>query len=63
MDWQTLVVALTVIVAAAYLARRAYRSFRRPGCGDGCGSCAGRDGPPGEADKLVQIRIRKGKDR
>lgn len=63
MDWQTLVVSLTVILAAAYLGRRAYRSFRRPGCGDGCASCEGRGGSSGKKDELVQIRIRKGKER
>jgi len=63
MDWQAIVVAVLVLTAVVYLARRAYRSFQRPGCGDGCSSCSSKG--TGEAkgpDALVQIRIRKKKD-
>ena len=38
MDWQLLIVGLTVLAAAAYLGRRAWRTWA--GKGSGCGSCS-----------------------
>ena len=38
MDWQLLIVGLAVLAAAAYLGRRAWRTWA--GKGSGCGSCS-----------------------
>jgi FeoB-associated Cys-rich membrane protein len=63
MDWQAIVVAVLVLTAAVYLAGRAYRSFSRPGCGDGCSGCSSKgSGDAKGPESLVQIRIRKKKD-
>jgi hypothetical protein len=66
-DWQTIAVALIILAACVYAARRGWarlRSFRAagantPACTTGCGSCGSGDS---EADKttphanvLVQI--------
>ena len=65
-DWQTLVVALIILAACAYVARRGLkrlRSFRLSGqggaraCETGCGSCGGEVRPATEpAQVLVQIK-------
>ncbi|HEY1379176.1 MAG TPA: FeoB-associated Cys-rich membrane protein [Gemmataceae bacterium] len=54
MDWQWVVVLACVLVAAAYVARRAWRTWHpKPGsCGGGCGSgCAA----PAEEPRVTMI--------
>jgi len=43
-NWQTWIAALLCLVAAAYIARRTWRSFavNKSGCGTGCGSCSSK---------------------
>jgi hypothetical protein len=43
MDWQLAAVGVLVALSAAYLARRAWRTWagRGAGCGGGCGCAAG----------------------
>lgn len=40
-DWQTIVVAIAVLWAVLFVARRLVRLWRRPagGCGSGCQTC------------------------
>lgn len=63
-DWQTLAVALIVLCALAYVARRGLarlRSFRLRGknggaaCATGCGNCGDEKEPARPASVLVQI--------
>ncbi|MFW5739398.1 MAG: FeoB-associated Cys-rich membrane protein [Myxococcota bacterium] len=57
MDWQAIVVALVVVAAVVYLARRAYVGYKRPSCGDSCASCPSKGEGPNDPAKLVQIRL------
>ncbi len=48
---QTLIVVLVVLLAVAYVARRAWATLRpKPaaGCGDGCGCGPAQDGASGD---------------
>ncbi len=63
-DWQALAVALIVLCALAYVARRGLarlRSFRLRGggkasdCATGCGGCGNEKEPTRPANVLVQI--------
>jgi len=60
MDWQSVIVALTVLTASAYVAWRGWKRLQsvvnpkfgvRSGCGGSCGSCAGKKRIP---DKKVR---------
>ncbi len=58
MDWQAILVITLVAIAVAYLGRRAWKTYRRPGCHEDCSACprkddAGTQGP----GALVQIRL------
>ncbi len=63
MDWQTIIVALIILAALAYTARRALsrlNSFRanknNAACATGCGSCGGSEKPAAKpATVLVSI--------
>ncbi len=51
MSWQLPLVAMIVLAAAAYLARRAWRSLtgrKGAGCGGGCGCAAATRAPQSE---------------
>lgn len=58
MDWQLVTVALVVSAAVAYLVRRAYLAYKRPSCGDSCGTCPSKGSDKGP-QSLVQIRLDK----
>ena len=48
---QTIIVALLVLLAAAFVARRVWAAVRpkaAAGCGDGCGCGAGQDAASGD---------------
>ena len=48
---QTIIVALVVLVAVLFVARRAWATLRpktAAGCGDGCGCGAGQEGASGD---------------
>ncbi len=47
---QTVIVALVVLLAAAFVARRVWAAVRpkAAGCGDGCGCGGGQDGASGD---------------
>ncbi|HNS98936.1 MAG TPA: FeoB-associated Cys-rich membrane protein [Polyangiaceae bacterium] len=61
MDWQSLIVALIVLLAVGYLAWRTVRSFKRPGCGGACDGCSERNQSCSEPSKLVQLRLKNTK--
>jgi hypothetical protein len=63
-DWQAIAVALIILCALAYTARRGLarlRSFRAggkgnaPSCATGCGNCGGEKETARPANVLVQI--------
>lgn len=68
-DWQTLIVGLCVLLAAAWVVRRMVRTLRgtASGCGTACDSCSHRSEPAGGAksdgfvsvDQLVRSSPRK----
>jgi hypothetical protein len=68
-DWQWLIVLACVVLASAYVARRAWRTWHpKPGaCGGGCGTgCASdpRAGTPEEAPRATlipadQLKVRR----
>ena len=52
-QWQLAVVIAAVCVAAALLARRAWRAAR--GQGEGCGGCSKCDSPTETQEPLVEL--------
>jgi hypothetical protein len=60
MHFDEAIVFLIVAAAAAYLARRAIRRRREPGCG-GCGSSPGASAAPGPepvgGSDLIQLEL------
>jgi hypothetical protein len=59
-DWQAIAVALIILGALLYVARRALarlRSFRasRAACATGCGRCGDEETPAQTAPPLIQI--------
>jgi hypothetical protein len=54
MDWQTVLTALFVTVAAAYLVRSGWRTWfgAKPGCSGGC-SCSGSAKQPNAGRRLA----------
>ena len=64
MDWQLTLTAVAVAAAAAYVGRRAWKTWTRKGagCGGGCGSaCKGAAGASDGATRLIpleQITVR-----
>lgn len=69
MDWQMPLVGLGVAAAAAYIARRAWRTWTRKGsgCGGGCGAGCKTAAPPAEGGQgrripLEQITVRRGRE-
>jgi hypothetical protein len=70
-DWQSIVVALVVLAAAAYVARRAWARLRSMRAGaksaSDCGSCGDVGGKPRpaapQATVLVQIGRGRGRTR
>jgi len=66
MEWQMPLVGLGVAAAAAYIARRAWRTWARKGsgCGGGCGGGCKTAAPPtasgqGRLIPLDQITVRR----
>ena len=62
MDWQWIVVLTTVVVAAAYIARAAWRTWHpKPGvCGGGCGcATANKDAVRETLIPLEQLTVRR----
>ncbi|MGI8654687.1 MAG: FeoB-associated Cys-rich membrane protein [Pyrinomonadaceae bacterium] len=58
MDWQTIIVALIILAALAYTARRGlarFNSFRanNSSCTTGCGSCGGSEKPVTNPAKVL----------
>ncbi len=69
MDWQLALVGLGVAAAAAYIARRAWRTWARKGsgCGGGCGAGCKTAPPPAASGQerlipLEQITVRRGRE-
>ena len=69
-DWQTIAVALIIVGALLYVARRALmrlRSFRVSkgggSCATGCGTCGDVDAPLRQSNVLVQVGRAKGAGR
>ena len=63
-DWQTVVALVLVVLAMAYLARLAWRTFQaRGGCGTcasgGCGSPSEESSSLGKEKPLVSIDLAK----
>ncbi|HEX8852381.1 MAG TPA: FeoB-associated Cys-rich membrane protein [Pyrinomonadaceae bacterium] len=66
-DWQTIAVALIILGALVYVARRGIRRLRSfgtqagaPPCATGCGSCGGEPATKTKAAPLlVQISTRR----
>jgi hypothetical protein len=63
-NWQMPLVALTVLAAGAYLARRAWRSLtgrKAAGCGGGCGCAATAKRPESEGTFIPagQLTVRR----
>lgn len=63
-DWQTITVALIILAALFYVARRGFarlRSFSLNAksnggtCATGCGKCGGEEAPKRPANVLIQI--------
>ncbi|HEX4150280.1 MAG TPA: FeoB-associated Cys-rich membrane protein [Pirellulales bacterium] len=55
--WQDLLVAAPVLIAAAYLVRRAWKVLRgtsRAGCGSACGGCSADQAAPQD---VVQLEL------
>ena len=54
-SWQTWLAAFLCLVAAAYVARRAWLAFaiNKPGCGSGCSSCASNKSQPARKTLLT----------
>lgn len=48
MDWQNIIVAISVLVALFVIARRVWSAvaLRKAGCGSGCGKCANAEEKP-----------------
>lgn len=56
MDWQLLVVALLLVLAAGFVAQRTWRTwFAKPGagCGGGCGCSKPRTNPELPEEQLI----------
>ena len=66
-DWQSIAVALVVLAAAAYVARRAWARLRSMRAGAksalDCGSCASGDAkpPPTAPQATVLVQIGRGR--
>lgn len=58
MDWQWLVVISIVAMAAGYLARRAWRTWSKRGCG-GCGSSPNSRPSPATLIPPEDVRLRR----
>jgi cytochrome c peroxidase len=58
MDWQTIIVAIIILAAATYVARRGlarFNSFRanNSSCATGCGSCGSSEKPVTNPAKVL----------
>ena len=69
MDWQLLLASIAIIAAAAYVSRRAWRTWahKGSGCGGGCGSGCKIAAPdaasaPTRFIPLEQITVRRGRE-
>ena len=66
MDVQTILVLVAGLLAAAYLARRAWKTWASKGCGSGCGGCGARSSGQRQAnliapqDLLARVRRAQG---
>ena len=61
MFWQWLLVALVIALAAAYIARAGWRTWRpnAGGCGGGCGCAASKDRPTATIIAADQLKLRR----
>ena len=66
-DWQSIAVALVVLAALAYVARRAWARLRSMRAGAksaiDCGSCGNADARPGPAAPQATVLVQIGRSR
>lgn len=63
MYWQLIIVIVIVALAAAYLVRRAWRTWNKRGCGGGCGCATSKqNGQPVASTTMIpaeQLKLRR----